>query len=391
MKIALVGLTHPFRGGISHHTTLLCEALSKKHTVRFFALKRQYPKLFFPGRAQIDDSQNALRVPHEPCLNPMDPLTWLATVERIRRFEADFILLPWWHPFFAPAFGTIAFLARRIGRIPSCFLCHNVLPHERLPGDQLLLRYAFASASAFVTHSQADRDVLLKIKPAARVLVASHPTYEVFSAGNQLSMEAAKEQIGLQGRKVLLFFGLVREYKGLTYLLEAVPQLEPEDGYHLLLVGEFYEGMERYRRLMDRLADRGQMTVVDRYVMNDEVPLYFSAADLVILPYTSGSQSGVIQLAYGFGKPVVATEVGGIPEAVVDGRTGYLVPPADPEAIARAVRRYFKEDRRDMFSDNITREREKYSWDRMVDAIENTGRTLRPEPSQPNPAVGALN
>ncbi len=372
-----MGLTHPFRGGISHYTTLLCKALSKKHEVRFFALKRQYPKVLFPGKTQIDDSQVTFRVPHESCLDSMNPLSWFSTVKKISGFKADFILFSWWHPFFAPVFGTMAHLARWISRIPSCFLCHNVLPHEHSHVDRILLQYAFASGSAFITHSQTDRDILRQIKATAQVYIIHHPTYEVFSTGNRLSSKAAKKRLGLLGKKVLLFFGIIREYKGLGYLLDAMTLLEPEDNYHLLITGEFYDGKDPYRTTMEGLAKKGQITIVDRYVPNEDVPLYFSAADLVIIPYTSATQSGVIQIAYGFEKPVVATKVGGIPESVIDGQTGYLVPPSDAGAIATAVHRYFMDNNRDTFAVNILREKEKYSWDRVARTIERIGKALK--------------
>ena len=189
MRIAIVGLTHPFRGGISHYTTLLCRALQERHTVRLFALNRQYPKIFFPGRTQLDVSQTPLRMPHEPCVDSINPLSWFITFTKIRRFKPDFIVFSWWHPFFAPAFGTIAYLAWWFAGIPSCYICHNVFPHEPSPVDRLLLTYVFSSGKAFITHSRMDRGILRKIQRNAFILHTHHPTYAAFSTDYQPKSE----------------------------------------------------------------------------------------------------------------------------------------------------------------------------------------------------------
>jgi glycosyltransferase involved in cell wall biosynthesis len=376
LDLALVGVTHPFRGGISHYSTLLCRALRERHAVRFYSLSRQYPRLLFPGRSQIDESAVALRVEHEPTIDSCNPWTWLRTARRIVRQRPDLLVISWWHPFFAPAFGTIAHVARRAG-IPSCFLCHNAVPHERSPVDRLLLRYAFSAAAVFIVHSRQDRDDLVALRPRARVLHHPHPSYAVFAGEDTLPEAEAKRRLGLGGKRVLLFFGFVREYKGLDVLLAALEQLDPAEGHHLLVVGEFYDDRERYRAALERLAARGQLTLVDRYVPNEEIPLYFSAADLVMVPYLTATQSGVIQIAYGFGKPVVATAVGGIPEVVAEGRTGFLVPPGDGAAIADAVRRYFAEGDPDRFRREIAVEHRRYSWEAMVDTVERAHETTR--------------
>lgn len=375
MKIALVGLTHPFRGGISHYTTLLCRALREQHEVVFFSLSRQYPRLLFPGKTQLDQSSLPFQVKNEPCLDSINPLTWFETGRRIREFGPDLVLFSWWHPFFAPAFGSVARLA---GGAPCCFLCHNVLPHESSLIDRLLLRYVFSSGAAFITHSVEDAANLRLFAPRAPVRRNPHPSYGAFATERVPDRGDARRALGLADRRLLLFFGFVRAYKGLDVLLDAVLQLAPEEGYHLLVVGEFYEDPSKYQSALDALKARDQVTLVDRYVGNEEIPDYFAAADLVVVPYLSATQSGIVQMAYGFGKPVIATSVGGLPEVVADGRTGYLVPPSDPAAIAQAARRYFQSDDRRVFSENIAHERENYSWERMVATISDLMLDLAP-------------
>jgi glycosyltransferase involved in cell wall biosynthesis len=203
-----------------------------------------------------------------------------------------------------------------------------------------------------------------------------HPTYADFAGQDVPPAAAAKHELGLTGKRVLLFFGFVRAYKGLDVLLQALDALEAGAGYHLVVVGEFYEDAQKYRQSLETLERRGQLTLVDRYVPNEEVPLFFSAADLVVVPYLSATQSGVIQMAYAFGKPVVASAVGGIPEVVEDGATGYLVPPGEPGPLAAAVRRYFEGAEHERFAAAIARERDKYSWTRMVETIERAAADL---------------
>jgi len=383
MKIALVGLTHPFRGGIAHYTTLLCRALRRRHEVRFFSLTRQYPRLLFPGKTQRDESDAPVRTENEPCLDSIQPLTWLGTARRIRCFAPDLILFSWWNPFFAPSFGSVARLARWRGRIPSCFLCHNVIPHEPSLIDRGLLRYAFSAGDAFITHSEEDGRQLRLLRPRAAVFTSPHPTYDAFVGESAPPSDEARAGLGLAGKKVLLFFGYVRPYKGLDTLLQAMNRLSPDEGYHLLVVGEFYEDRSKYREALDRLEQRGQLTLIDRYVANEELPGYFAAADLVMVPYLSATQSGIVQMAYAFGKPVVATRVGGLPEAVLDGETGFLVPAADAGAIAAAVQGFFEAGDRQRFERRIAAESGRYSWDRMVETVERVGRELSSSGGRP--------
>jgi glycosyltransferase involved in cell wall biosynthesis len=376
MKIALVGLTHPFRGGIAHYTTLLCRALAKRHEVEFFALSRQYPELLFPGKTQIDASDATIRVDHQACIDSINPFTWFGTARRIARFRPELVVYSWWHPFFAPSFGTIAHLNRLRG-IPSCFLCHNALPHESSRVDKLLARYAFSAARVFITHSRQDHDDVRALFPRASVHQNPHPTYDVFTDDEAPAADEARRKLGLEGKRLMLFFGFIREYKGLDVLLEAVERLPADEDYHLLVVGEFYEDKEKYAAALERLRERGQLTLVDSYVPNEEIPLYFAAADLVMIPYLSATQSGIVQIAYAFDRPVVATRVGGIPEVVRDGATGFLVEAGDAAALGEAARSYFLSADRAQMRAAIAEESYKYSWERMVETIERACDEMR--------------
>ena len=371
MKIALIGLAYPFRGGIAHYTTILCDELRRSYEVRFFSLNKQYPSFLFPGTTQYDESDSVISTEHEVTLEALNPISWLKTFHKIRKCQPDLILFSWWHPFFALAFGSVAHLANLIAKIPSCYLCHNVMPHESSMVDKLLLRYAYSGGKAFITHSQEDQGKLKSLVANPKVITQPHPTYATFASQTQQSEFEAKATLHMENKKVLLFFGYIRQYKGLKFLLEAMINLEVEDDYHLLIVGEFYGDRGLYSEQLALLNERQQLTLIDRYVPNEEIPLYFQACDIVVLPYVSATQSGIIQIAYGFEKLVIATNVGGIPEVIVDRKTGYIVKSASASAIETAVREFFSIDRKQQFRKEINGYRRKFSWHHMVDAIES--------------------
>lgn len=377
LRVALVGLTSPFRGGISHYTTLLCNALRQRHAVRFFSLRRQYPKLLFPGTTQLDESKHQLWADNEATIDSINPLSWIATARRIRRYRPDLVLISWWHPSLAPCFGTIAHLVSRASGCPVCFVCHNVLPHEPTPLDGLLTRFALSAGSAFITHSEPDAQALAHLRPGAPVTRHPHPVYTAFLPDATLSADAAKVELGLLGKKVVLFFGFVRAYKGLDVLLRAFDGLEPAAAYHLLLVGDFYQPKQVYAAGLEKLSARRQLTLVDRYVPNEEVGLFFTAADVLAAPYLSASQSGVVQVAYAFGKPVVASRVGGLPEVVIPGETGFLVPPGDPEALCAAIQECLRPENAEKLQAGIAGMRQACSWEGLVDAIEGLAERSR--------------
>lgn len=368
LKIALLGVTYPFRGGISHYTTLLCQALADRHDVRFFSLKRQYPEILFPGKTQKDESEVSLQVDNEPVIDSINPLSWITTYRKIKRFGPDIVLVSWWHPFFAASFGTICLLALRLAGIPSCFLCHNVLPHEKSFVDRLLVGYGLLSARAIIVHSEQDGLLARQIRPGIPVLVNPHPRYDFFSGIEMMDGMAARKKLGIDASaKVILFFGYIRKYKGLDVLLRAMEQLP---GDHLLLVaGEFYDDRRRYEMALRLLDQQGRLILIDRYVANEEVPLFFSAADLMAAPYLSATQSGVIQVAHGFGLPVVASRVGGIPEVIEEGKTGFLVNAGDSRELAEKISLCLVADKKGVAS-YIAARTNRYSWSAMADSVE---------------------
>ena len=370
MRIALIGPTYPFRGGISHYTTLLFRHLKKRHDTLFITFSRQYLDILFPGKTDKDPSGEKIFEPGAlPLLDSMNPFTWVDASLHVVRFRADLVVLPWWVSFWALQFWTIATLIKRRRNAKILYLCHNVVEHESNRFDKILTRMALSSGDFFIVHSKEERRRLLAMFPGASVQISPHPTYEVFNY-RPFDSKRIREKYGLRGN-VILFFGFVRDYKGLRYLIEALPHVLAETDVTLMVVGEFWKDKVKYLRQIEEKGLESAVVIVDKYVPNEEIGNYFSAADLVVQPYISATGSGVIQTAFGFDKPVVATRVGSLPEMVDDGRTGFLVRPQDPDDLARAIVRFFRESKFDEFANHIREERQRFSWKRMVETIEN--------------------
>lgn len=376
MRIVLIGTAYPLRGGIAHYVGLLWKYLSRRHDVRIVTFSRQYPKLLFPGKSQEESGDAGIPVESVQWIDSINPFTWIRTGLRIRAMKADLLLFKFWMPFFAPSYGVISMIARWGGRTKTMFICDNVIPHERRPGDKLLTRFAFRFVDYYVVQSRAvERD----LKSWARDPVYAylpHPVYEIFGeeeeraqARRRLAALHADLSLG-DDEKVLLFFGYIRDYKGLDVLLDAMPHILAKEQVTLLVVGEFYNNERQYREQIERLGIAARVRVHSAYVPNEEVAPFFSASDVLVLPYKSATQSGIIQIAYNFHRPVIATDVGGLGEVIVDGKTGYLAPAGQPEAIADAVLRFYGERRFDSFREGVIEEKKKYSWEYMAQGIE---------------------
>lgn len=370
MKICLIGPTHPFRGGISHYTTLLYRHLRKRHQALFISFVRQYPKWLFPGKTDIDPSHNQIQEPGvKRILDSMNPLTWFATIRSITKFKPDLVIIPWWVSFWAPQFWTISFFIKVFTQSKILFLCHNVVEHESKWIDKILTRLVLNNGDQFIVHSNEDQANLKAIIPDATVKKTYHPTYDVFNMADS-DPDKVRKKYHIKGY-ILLFFGFVREYKGLKYLLNAMPQILKTQDVTLLIVGEFWKDKEQYLSLISDLGIEKNVIVVDEYVPNEDVRDYFSTADLVIQPYTSATGSGVVQTAFGFHKPVIATKVGCLPEVIDHGKTGFLVDPENSGQIVEQTEFYFNITDKDRFQKNIIQGNEKFSWQYLVEVVEN--------------------
>ena len=343
MKITIVGPAYPLRGGIAHHTYWLRRELAERgHTVQVISFRKLYPRLLFPGTTEIDFSRLKLDADALPILTPLGPLTWLKAFRRIGEFAPQLVVFQWWQPFFGPLVGS---LARAIGRrgFNVVIECHNVFPHEGSPIDRWLIKFAFSPADQLITHSNCDLRAVAELVPGKPVVVCSLPMLEEFS-GPKSSRRAGR---------TILFFGKVRKYKGLSILLESLPKVLRQFDCRLVVVGEFYDSIQKYHELIRRLGIEGKVSIDNRYVPNEELPGIFEQADVLILPYLSASSSGIAQIAFSNALPVIASNAGGLSEVVIDGVNGLVFSSGDSEALAERIIQYFDDELGPVFSENL--------------------------------------
>ncbi len=329
-RVTLIGPTLPFRGGIAQHTTLLHRALRSNCELETISFSRLYPKWLYPGASDVDASYEGYEEPGV-CyqLDSIHPSTWMAASDRIIERRTELLILPWWTVFWSLNYW---YLARKLrGKVPVLFLCHNVYDHNAKFFSSFLARKVLSKGQYFFTHSKAEKAKLAEIAPGRKSIVAPHPAYSQFpSSQKTLNRRASLE---------LLFFGFVRPYKGLPHLIEAVSKLGDLD-LHLTVAGEFWDGSESVRALIRELGISARVEIKSTYISEGEAADVFERADVVVLPYLSATSSGVIPLAYRYGRPVIASRVGGIPDVVTEGVTGFLVPPGDSDSLAASIRSF---------------------------------------------------
>ncbi len=371
MKIVMIGPVYPFTSGLSYYVALLYKQLCKNHDVTLLSYTFQYPDFLYK-RPQRDYEDDTLKIDEaQYVLNSANPISCMATARRINKLKPDLVIFQWLHPYFAPCYTIITRLLRNTKIL---FMCHNVLPHERFPLDRALTKMTFKRGNYFTVHAASDADDLRSIIPNANLKVTVHPAYNFFKI-KDMSRQEGRKILGVgQDENVLLFFGLVRPYKGLLHLLDALGSIKGEDPdnrrrLRLFVAGDFGGSRPGYEEQIKRLGIGDMIDIEDAHLPINEVEKYFAACDLVVLPYEDATQSGVIQVAYSFDRPVLATRVGGLPDVVADGETGYLVEPLRPDLIADRIKDFFDNDRAGSFAKGIERERYKYSWEKMESVI----------------------
>ena len=363
-KIVVIGPVYPYKGGISHYTGLLVKNLAKKYETVCYSYSLQYPKLLFRREQKDYANKSFMADGTKYVINTANPFNWGKSAKQVRKESPDLVIVSWWHPYFAPCYqGMVSHLKG----IPVAFLCHNVLPHERFPLDAALTKATLKRSAFAIVHSEGDREDFEKLLPGIKVFKQVHPTYNAFKM-KDMTREEARRILALSDEPAILFFGFVRKYKGLDILINAMAEsrVRPK----LYIVGDFGSDKDEYLKLIEDKGIGDIVRIEDGYVPDTEVEKYFAAADLCVCPYRSATQSGIVQIAYGFGLPVIVTNVGGLPEVVDDGRTGYVVAPEDPAALVAAIDKYFTEGRQAEFRENVKAESRRFSWDRMVETIE---------------------
>jgi glycosyltransferase involved in cell wall biosynthesis len=373
LKFCVIGPTFPYRGGLAHYTTFLVHHLRRHHEVSFYSYLRQYPSLLFPGNTAPDPSGQAIQEPCERTVDPANPLTWWRTARRVVNDMPDVLLLQWWTPFWLPLLLIVSGAARRAG-IPIIYLCHQFVEPDSRPWEWYLARPALRLSDGLVVVSQREYQLAHRTFPDKPIRVGHHPVYDGFPSRN-LSRQQARGLLGVADeRPLLLFFGFVRRYKGLRHLIEALAQSSLP--VTLVVAGEFWEDEQLYRDMIEKYGLQERVIIHNRYIPNEEIEPYFVASDALALPYLSGSQSGVGMLGMHYGLPAIATDVGGLSEAVIHERTGLIVPASDSLALAVAIDRFFGEGLGASFRAAIGETRDRLSWGALIGIIEEMSRDL---------------
>jgi glycosyltransferase involved in cell wall biosynthesis len=367
-KIFIIGPAYPLRGGLATFDELFCKAFNEQgHQCEIISYSLQYPNFLFPGSTQFDTSGNAPQnIKIHTLINSVNPLSWFKTARFIKKQKPDFIVFRFWIPFMGPALGSIARLVLKHG-VKVLAITDNVIPHETRPGDVAFAKYFISACDGFVTMSKAVMGDLEKFTSTTHKKYLLHPLYTSF--GEKLNKHDARIALGLpEDKQIVLFFGLIRKYKGLDMLLDAFNELKANPNIILVIAGEFYEDKQPYLDLIENYQIQNQVILHGKFISNEDVKLYFSAADLVALPYRSATQSGVTQVSFHFEVPTLVTNVGGLGEIIPDKIAGYVVEP-NGKAIAEGIKDYFENRRMHSFTEGMRKEKQKYDWKIFVDEV----------------------
>lgn len=365
MKILIVGVAHPYRGGIAAFNERLALQYQKEgHEVRIETFTLQYPSFLFPGKTQYTTAAAPSELHIVRTINSCNPFNWIKVGLRLRKEGADMAIVKFWLPFLGPCLGTISHLIRGNKKTTTVSVLDNIVPHEKRIGDRLFTNYFVKSMDGFVAMSQTVMDDLLTFDKKKPKLLSPHPLYDNF--GEQVSRKEALRYLKLEeGYTYLLFFGLIRDYKGLDILLHAFADKRLRNtNTKLIIAGEFYNNSDTYHALAKELQIEGSIVWHSSYIPDEEVKYYFGAADLVVQPYKTATQSGITQIAYHFEKPMLVTDVGGLAEIVPHGKVGYTVAP-NSGAVADSLVDFCSNHQENRFLSGIREEKEKYMWDKM--------------------------
>jgi len=366
MNIAYLSTFYPFRGGIAQFNAALYRQLEKNnHKINAYTFSTQYPNILFPGKTQfVEQGDNADAIPSKRVLNTVNPISYLTAATKIRKTNPDALIVKFWMPFFAPSLGAVA--SKMPNNTKTIAILDNVIPHEKRIGDIALTKYFLNQYDYFIAMSDVVANDLTTLKPKAKFQRLEHPLYDHFGA--IIDKQIAREKLNVpKDKKVLLFFGFIRDYKGLDRLMRAM-ELLPAD-YHLLIAGEVYGEFDKYDKIISELKLSEMITKNVRYISDNEVPLFFSASDLCVLPYLSATQSGITAISTHFNLPLLATDTGGLKEIIGNNNLGMICQSAEPEILASSIANFFHQDSSEEYQKSFDFYKKKASWEFLADKI----------------------
>ena len=368
-RIVIIGPAHPLRGGLAAYNERLAHAYQEQgHEVTIFTFSLQYPSFLFPGKTQYSTEPAPKDLNIRIAINSINPLNWWKVGRAIRKLQPDLVICKFWLPFMGPCFGTILRLVKKDPNVKVVSIIDNIIPHEKRPGDRMLAQYFVDTVDAFVVMSRSVGEDMKQFVNNQPITYIPHPIYD--SYGVLLRKEDAQQWLDIpKGKPYLLFFGFIRAYKGLDLLIRAMADERiRQRGVRLIVAGEFYGDEQGYLDLIKEMKVADSLILKTDFIPDSEVRYYFCAADLVVQPYKSATQSGISQLAYHFEKPMLVTNVGGLPEIVQHGKSGYVVA-VEPSAIADAIIDYYTSQKEAQFVAAVQEAKKMYSWENLVDGI----------------------
>ena len=369
MKVIILGSAHPLRGGLaSYNERLAREYMRQGHSVQIYTFSLQYPEFLFPGTSQMSEEPAPDDLYIHVKVNSVNPLNWFKVGKEIAALKPDLLIIKFWLPFMGPCLGTIARLVKRNGKTKVISIVDNIIPHEKRVGDKMLANYFVNSVDGFVAMSDSVLADLKKFDSKKPKVFSPHPLFDNF--GEAVNKVEAYEKLGLEvHNEYMLFFGFIREYKGLDLVLQAMADERIRElNVKLIVAGEFYTDPKPYWDLITQLNIADKLVLKTDFISDSEVKYYFCAADMVVQPYKHATQSGVTQICYHFDRPMLVTNVGGLPEIVPHGKVGYVVEP-NPKDIADAIVDFYQNHREFVMRDNIKIEKKKYTWAEMLNRI----------------------
>lgn len=368
-KVLIIGPAWPLRGGLSTYNQILANEFQKQgFKVTILTFKLQYPNFLFPGKTQYssDPAPEGLNI--DVRINSINPFNWIFTGLKYRNQKPDLVIIRYWLPFMGPCLGTVGQIIKSNGKSRIVAITDNVIPHEKRFGDTFFTKYFLKACHGFVAMSQSVLVDLNKFVRNKSALYNPHPIYNSFKPS--ISKLEACEILKINSNtNYLLFFGFIRAYKGLDLLLEAFAKIDRQKfNLKLIVAGEFYEDEKPYMEIVEKLNLGSDILFYKEFIPDSEVHLYFSAADVTVQPYKDATQSGVTQVAYFYNKPMIVTNIGGLPELVPNNQAGFVID-KNPEEIARAIEKFYSENWADKMGRFVKDEKEKYSWEKMIASL----------------------
>ena len=369
-SIIIIGPAFPLRGGgmATFNERLARQLQNEGNKVVIYTFSLQYPSFLFPGTTQYSTETAPTDINIKVKINSVNPINWISVGRELKQLKPDLLIVRYWLPFMGTCLGTILRIAKKNHHTKIICIADNVIPHEHRIGDKQFTKYFIKPVDAFITMSEKVMNDLRTITQKIAMQTV-HPLYDNF--GERIDKTEARNHLHLPAdERIILFFGFIRKYKGLDILLDAMGILQQKHfNLKLLIAGEWYEDKKPYDEQIERLGIKDALILQSNFISDSEVKHYLSAADFVIQPYRNATQSGVTPLAFHFEKPMLVTDVGGLPQMVQNQKVGLVAEP-NAKDIADKIEELYQLGE-DYFLPQLKQQKQEYSWQAFTKVIYN--------------------